>query len=119
MGATTIARIGTGQGRVGDWRDESALRGQGGVVFSDPARWYIPAQILQLFRRSVGGQYKPSRVVDPGQMQPETALEELEMEMLTIGQEIIRRLLKSEWEEVDRLLVEQYQWRFSPSGGEV
>ena len=51
---------------------------------------------------------------DPGQMQPETALDELETEVLTVGHEVMRHLLKSEWEEVDRLLVEQYQRRFSP-----
>jgi len=28
-------------------------------------------------------------------------------------------LLKSQWEEVDKLLVEQYQERFFPSGGDV
>lgn len=55
---------------------------------------------------------------DPGQMQPETALDELETEVLTVGHEIMRRLLKSEWEEVDRPLVEQYQRRFSPWSGD-
>jgi len=57
--------------------------------------------------------------VDPGQMEPETALDGLETEILTVGQEVMRHLLRSQWEEVDRLLVEQYQRRFSPSGGDV
>jgi hypothetical protein len=52
--------------------------------------------------------------VDPGQMQPETALDELETEVLAVGQDVMRHLMKSQWEEVDRLLVEAYQRRFSP-----
>ena len=52
--------------------------------------------------------------VDPEQMQPETGLDELETEVLTIGQEVMRHLLKSQWETVDRLLVGQYQRHFSP-----
>lgn len=52
--------------------------------------------------------------VDPEQMEPATALDGLETEVLTVGQEMMRHLLKSQWEEVDRLLVEQYQQRFSP-----
>lgn len=57
--------------------------------------------------------------VDPGQMEPETALDEMETGVLAIGQEVMRHLLKSQWEEVDRLLVEQYQQHFSPSGGDA
>ena len=52
--------------------------------------------------------------VEPGQMQPETALDELETEVLAVGQDVMRHLMKSQWEEVDRLLVEAYQRRFSP-----
>jgi hypothetical protein len=52
--------------------------------------------------------------VDPGRMQPETALDELETEVLAVGQDVMRHLMKSQWEEVDRLLVEAYQRRFSP-----
>ena len=52
--------------------------------------------------------------VDPEQMQPETALDEMETEVLTIGQEVMRHLLKSQWQEVDQLLVEQHQQRSSP-----
>jgi len=51
---------------------------------------------------------------EPGQMQPETALDELETEVLAVGQDVMRHLMKSQWEEVDRLLVEAYQRRFSP-----
>jgi len=39
--------------------------------------------------------------------------------VLTIGQEVMRHLLKSQWEEVDKLLVEQYQERFPPSDSDV
>ena len=52
--------------------------------------------------------------VEPGQMQPETALDELETEVLAVGQDVMRHLMKSQWEEVDRLLVEAYQRRSSP-----
>jgi len=57
--------------------------------------------------------------VDPEQLHPETALDEIEDGVLTIGQDVMRHLLKSQWEEVDKLLVEQYQERFFPSGGDV
>jgi hypothetical protein len=57
--------------------------------------------------------------IDPEQLEPEMALDEMEMEVLTIGQEVMRHLLKSQWEEVDKLLVEQYRQRFSPSGGDM
>lgn len=57
--------------------------------------------------------------IAPELLEPETALDELETGVLNIGQEVMRHLLKSQWEEVDKLLVAQYQERFSPSGGEV
>lgn len=50
--------------------------------------------------------------VDPGQMQPETALDELEAGVLAVGQDVMRHLMKSQWEEVDLLPVEAYQRRF-------
>ena len=53
-------------------------------------------------------------VVEPGQMQAETALDKLETEVLAVGQDLMRHLMKSQWAEVDRLLVEAYQQRFSP-----
>jgi len=46
-------------------------------------------------------------------MQPETALDELETEVLAVGQDIMRHLMRLQWEAVDRLLVEAYQRRFS------
>jgi len=57
--------------------------------------------------------------VDPGQMEAETALDKLETQVLTVGHEVMRHMLRSQWAEVDRLLVEQYQRRFSPGGGDV
>ncbi len=57
--------------------------------------------------------------IDPEKMEPETALDEMETGVLTIGQEVMRHLLKSQWEKVDKLLVEQYQQRFSPSGSDA
>lgn len=57
--------------------------------------------------------------VDPDQLEPETALDEMEAGVLTVGQEVMRHLLKSQWEEVDKLLVEEYQQRSSPSDGDV
>jgi hypothetical protein len=57
--------------------------------------------------------------VDPEQLQPETALDEMEDGVLTIGQDVMRHLLKSQWEEMDKLLVEQYRQHFPPSDGDV
>lgn len=57
--------------------------------------------------------------VDPDQLEPETALDEMEAGVLAVGQEVMRHLLKSQWEEVDKLLVEEYQRRSSPSDGDV
>lgn len=57
--------------------------------------------------------------VAPEQMEPETGLDEMETEILTVGQEVMRHLLRSQWEAVDRLLVEQYQEHFSPRDGDV
>jgi len=56
--------------------------------------------------------------VDPDQLEPETALDEMEAGVLSVGQEVMRNLLKSQWEEVDGLLVEEYRRRFSPSDGD-
>lgn len=58
-------------------------------------------------------------VAVPEQMKPETALDEMETEVLSVGQEVMRQLLKSQWEAVDRLLVEQYQEHFSPRDGDT
>ena len=71
-----------------------------------------PDQMTELHSFDVPG-------VDPDQLEPETALDEMEDGVLTIGQDVMRHLLKSQWEEVDKLLVEQYQERFSPSDGDV
>ena len=57
--------------------------------------------------------------VAPEQMEPETALDGMEKEVLDVGQEVMRHLLRSQWEAVDRLLVEQYQELFPPRNGDV
>lgn len=66
-----------------------------------------PDQMTELYSIDLPG-------ADPGQMQPETALDQLETEVLTVGQDVMRHLMKLQWEEIDRLLVEAYQRRFSP-----
>ncbi len=55
----------------------------------------------------------------PKQMEPETALDKMETEVLNIGQEVMRHLLKSQWEAVDQLLVEEYQEHFPPRDGDA
>ena len=57
--------------------------------------------------------------IETESLKPETTLDEMEAGVLTIGQEVMRHLLRSQWEEIDKLLVKQYQERFSPSGGDV
>lgn len=54
--------------------------------------------------------------VAPEEMAPETALDKIETDILSVGQEILRHMMRRQWQEVDRLLVEQYQQSFSPSG---
>lgn len=52
--------------------------------------------------------------IDPSHLEPETSLDELETQTLTIGQEVMRHLLVSQWKEIDRLLVDHYQQLFPP-----
>jgi hypothetical protein len=54
-------------------------------------------------------------VVDPQQLTPETALDVLEAQSLATGQEVMRRLLGQQWQEVDRQLAAETQ-RLSPPG---
>lgn len=44
----------------------------------------------------------------------ETALDGLERTTQTVGQAILRELLKQQWAEIDQQLVKQYQQEFSP-----
>ena len=53
--------------------------------------------------------------VDPQQLTPATALDALEAQSLTTGQEVMRRLLGQQWQEVDRQLAAETQ-RLSPPG---
>jgi hypothetical protein len=53
--------------------------------------------------------------VDAAQLTPETALDTLEARALTTGNEVMRRLLGHQWQEVDRQLAAQYG-RLPPLG---
>lgn len=52
--------------------------------------------------------------VDVSDLEPETALDELENDTHARGQAILRRLIETRWEEVDKTLVEEYRQSFSP-----
>jgi predicted negative regulator of RcsB-dependent stress response len=47
-------------------------------------------------------------------LKPETALDGLETTTQTVGQAVLRELLKQQWAEIDQQLVKQYQQEFSP-----
>jgi hypothetical protein len=49
---------------------------------------------------------------------PQGTLDELESRTLSCGQEVMRHLLKAQWEEIDGLLVEEYQQDFPPRRGD-
>jgi hypothetical protein len=53
--------------------------------------------------------------VDPQQLTPETAVDALEAQSLATGQEVTRRLLGQQWQEVDQQLAAEAQ-RLSPPG---
>jgi hypothetical protein len=53
--------------------------------------------------------------LDPQQLAPETAVDELETQSLATGQAVVRRLLGQQWQEVDRQLAAETQ-RLSPPG---
>lgn len=57
--------------------------------------------------------------VEPGALNPETALDELETDVLRVGQQLMRQLLQAEWAEVDERLTAEYQAHFSPSDGDA
>jgi hypothetical protein len=67
-----------------------------------------PEQMIELQRIDLPA-------VDPQQLTPETALDELETQSLATGQEVTRRLLGQQWQEVDRQLAAETQ-RLSPPG---
>lgn len=54
---------------------------------------------------------------EPNQLQPPTALDDLETQTLTVGHTVMRQLLLSQWQEIDHLLVQQYQQLFPPRAG--
>jgi hypothetical protein len=53
---------------------------------------------------------------DPGQLAPETALNQLEATTLDTGQTVMRQLLVDQWQELDQLLVANHQQLFPPRG---
>lgn len=65
-----------------------------------------PDQLTQLDRIDVPA-------VALAELQPESALDHLEQEALACGHAVMRRLVVSQWEEVDRALVVEHQ-RSSP-----
>jgi hypothetical protein len=52
--------------------------------------------------------------VSAEQLTPETALEELEAQTLTTGQEVMRHLLLAQWQALDDQCVAEYQRLFPP-----
>jgi hypothetical protein len=53
--------------------------------------------------------------VDPQQLTPETAVDALESQSLATGQELMRRLLGQQWQELDQQLAAETK-RLSPPG---
>jgi hypothetical protein len=58
----------------------------------------------------------PGAQVNRGE--PQETLDELESRTLICGQEVMRHLLKAQWEEIDDLLVEEYREVFPPGRGD-
>jgi hypothetical protein len=52
--------------------------------------------------------------VEAGQLKPEILLDGLETTTQTVGQAVLRELLKQQWLEIDQQLVKKYQQEFSP-----
>jgi hypothetical protein len=51
---------------------------------------------------------------DVANLQPETALDDLETLTATTGNAILRRLLQAQWDTIDAALVNQHRQAFSP-----
>ncbi len=54
---------------------------------------------------------------DVSTLQPETALDELEMTTHQTGNAILRRAFQAQWEVIDAELTDKHRQAFSPSGG--
>jgi hypothetical protein len=52
---------------------------------------------------------------DVGQLTPETALDQLEAQTLSVGQQVMRSLLEQQWKQVNGERVAAYRRRFPPS----
>jgi hypothetical protein len=48
------------------------------------------------------------------EMEADRALDEMEATTAKVGHQVLRELLKVQWQEVDQILVEQYRQDFSP-----
>ena len=67
-----------------------------------------PDQLTQLQRIDLPA-------LDPAQLQPATALDQLEATSLATGQQVMRHLLGQQWQQVDQQLAAELQ-RLSPPG---
>jgi hypothetical protein len=56
--------------------------------------------------------------VDPDKMKPENALDQMESQVLTHGQKIMRYLLEQQWVDTDELLTEKHEEAFPPWNGD-
>jgi len=56
-------------------------------------------------------------VTDVTALQPETALDNLEIVTQETGNAILRRTLQAQWDLIDAELTEQHRQAFSPSAG--
>ena len=54
---------------------------------------------------------------DISTLQPETALDELELTTQETGNAILRRTLQAQWDLIDAELTAKHRQTFSPSGG--
>ena len=57
--------------------------------------------------------------LDAAQLTPETALDRLEAQAFTTGNEVMRQLLCHQWQEVDQQLAAQYGRLFPPRDEKV
>ncbi len=53
--------------------------------------------------------------MDLEKLQPETALDDLEMSTYEIGTEALKKVLQARWEEIDKQLADKSRQSFSPS----
>ena len=66
-----------------------------------------PEQLTELHRLELPA-------MDVEQLTPETALDQLEAGAWATGQEVIRRLIQAQWQQVDAQVAADYQRLFPP-----